>query len=80
MWMGELLEHVARVVVVAPWRFEVICRSANKTDKNDANYHHAFPHQAHLAGVPREEQGSRGTGNRNQSPRLRDETKGSAHQ
>ena len=36
-WFHEQVpDHVARVVVVAPWRFEVIRRSTDKTDKNDA--------------------------------------------
>lgn len=32
----KLVGKVARVVVIAPWQFEVIRRSVNKTDKNDA--------------------------------------------
>lgn len=32
----EVSPHVARVVVIAPWQFEVIRRSVKKTDKHDA--------------------------------------------
>lgn len=32
----QLLPHVARVLVIAPWQFEVIRRSVKKTDKHDA--------------------------------------------
>lgn len=36
-WFCEQVEgHVSRVVMIAPWKFEVIRRSVNKTDKNDA--------------------------------------------
>ncbi|PCJ44626.1 MAG: IS110 family transposase [Alphaproteobacteria bacterium] len=36
-WFREqLLPHVARVLVIAPWQFEVIRRSVKKTDKHDA--------------------------------------------
>jgi transposase len=32
----QVLPHVSRVVVIAPWQFEVIRRSVKKTDKHDA--------------------------------------------
>lgn len=32
----QLLPYVSRVVVIAPWKFEVIRRSVKKTDKHDA--------------------------------------------
>ena len=32
----QVLPHIARVVVIAPWQFEVIRRSVKKTDKHDA--------------------------------------------
>ena len=36
-WLRERVSaHVARVIIVAPGQFEVIRRSAKKTDKNDA--------------------------------------------
>ncbi|NBB81505.1 MAG: IS110 family transposase [Verrucomicrobia bacterium] len=36
-WFREqLLPHVARVAIIAPWQFEVIRRSTKKTDKHDA--------------------------------------------
>ena len=36
-WFREQVQdHVARVVVVAPGKFEVIHRSVKKTDRNDA--------------------------------------------
>lgn len=31
-----MIGYVARVVVIAPTHFDVICRSVKKTDKNDA--------------------------------------------
>ena len=36
-WFREqVLPHVSRVVIIAPWQFEVIRRSVKKTDKHDA--------------------------------------------
>jgi transposase len=36
-WFREqVLPHVARVAIIAPWQFEVIRRSVKKTDKHDA--------------------------------------------
>lgn len=36
-WFREqVLPHVARVTIIAPWQFEVIRRSTKKTDKHDA--------------------------------------------
>ncbi len=36
-WFREqVLAHVARVAIIAPWQFEVIRRSVKKTDKHDA--------------------------------------------
>jgi len=32
----QVLPHVSRVVIIAPWQFEVIRRSVKKTDKHDA--------------------------------------------
>lgn len=32
----EIVPHVKRVVIIAPWQFEVIRRSTKKTDKHDA--------------------------------------------
>ena len=32
----QVLPHVARVAIIAPWQFEVIRRSVKKTDKHDA--------------------------------------------
>lgn len=37
IWFREqILPYVSRVVIIAPWQFEVIRRSVKKTDKNDA--------------------------------------------
>lgn len=32
----QILPYVSRVVVIAPWQFEIIRRSVKKTDKHDA--------------------------------------------